>query len=197
MKVRTPEKARVLDESATTGKRAGALLRRFARHRGGATAVEFAMIAPLLFGTLFAIMESGTLYLKATAMEAGVEEAKRVTMTGQVTGAGNAEAQIGKFKTAFCGQVSWIINCDNVHFDVRAFDTFGLAAMPNPVVAGVFQPGNLQFNPGRPCQIVVVRAYYETTSVTGFIRNDVSQLANKNVLLAGSAAFKNEPFGAC
>lgn len=155
------------------------------------------MIAPLLFGSLFAIMETGTLYLKATAIEAGVEEAKRVTMTGQVAGAGNADAQLAKFTTAFCGQVNWIVSCDNVKFDVRAFDTFGIAAMPNPVVNGVFQTGNLQFNTGKPCQIVVMRAYYETTSVTALIRNDVSTLANKKVLLAGAAAFKNEPFGAC
>jgi Flp pilus assembly protein TadG len=175
----------------------GRLLRRFGRHRKGATAVEFAMIAPLLFGSLFAIMETGTLYLKATALESGVEEAKRVTMTGQVADAGNADAQLTKFKTAFCNQVSWIISCDGVKFDVRAFDTFGIAAMPSPVVNGVFQTGNLQFNTGKPCQIVVIRAYYETTSVTALIRNDVSTLTNKKVLLAGAAAFKNEPFGAC
>ncbi|MCA1952137.1 MAG: pilus assembly protein [Hyphomicrobiales bacterium] len=182
--------------TATTATRPG-WMRRFARHRAGATAVEFAMIAPLLFGSLFAIIESGTLYLKATAMEAGVEEAKRVTMTGQVAGAGAAEAQIAKFRSAFCSQVDWIISCDAVKFDVRAFDTFGLAAMPNPVVDGVLKSGDMQFNTGKPCQIVVIRAYYEATAITARIRNDVAQLANRNVLISGSAAFKNEPFGAC
>jgi hypothetical protein len=55
----------------------------------------------------------------------------------------------------------------------------------------------MQFNPGLPCQIVVIRAYYEVKSITGFIRNDVANLGSGNVLLGGSAAFKNEPFGAC
>lgn len=119
------------------------LIRRFARHRRGATAVEFAMIAPLFFGSLFAIMETGTLYLKATAIEAGVEEAKRVTMTGQVAGAGAADLQLAAFKTAFCNQAGWIISCADVKFDVRAFTTFGAAAMPNPINAGVFNPGAL------------------------------------------------------
>ena len=172
-------------------------LRRFARHRRGATAVEFAMIAPLFFGSLFAIMETGTLFLKATAIEAGVEEAKRVTMTGQIAAAGSPAAQLGAFKTAFCKQAGWIISCDAVKFDVRAFATFGIAAMPNPVTGGVFNSGSLQFNTGKPCEIVVIRAYYEASSITALIRNDVAGLSNGHVLLGGSAAFKNEPYGAC
>lgn len=173
------------------------LRRRFIANRKGATAVEFAMIAPLFFGFLFAIFETGTLFIRATALEAGVEEAKRVTMTGQVAGAGVPAMQESAFRSAFCAQVSWIINCDDVKFDVRAFTTFGAAAMPNPVTAGVFNPAGLQFNPGQPCQIVVIRAYYEVKSITAFIRNDVASLGSGNVLLGGSAAFKNEPFGPC
>lgn len=169
----------------------------FRRDRRGATAVEFAMIAPLFLGSFFAIMETGTLYLRATAIEAGVEEAKRVTMTGQVAGAGAGAAQLALFKKAFCDQAGWIISCDAVKFDVRAFTTFGAAAMPNPVSGGVFNSGSLQFNPGKPCEIVVVRAYYEVSSITAMIRNDMATLNGGKVLLAGAAAFKNEPYGAC
>lgn len=175
-----------------------ALRRRgFIKHRGGASAVEFAMISPLFFGFLFAILETGTLFLRATAIEAGVEEAKRVTMTGQIAGSGNAAAQETAFRAAFCNQVSWLIDCAAVKFDVRSFKTFGAAAMPDPVNAGVFNAAGLTFSPGAPCDIVVVRAYYEASSITKFIRNDVAGLANGNVLIGGSAAFKNEPFGAC
>jgi len=187
----------IAEDAARRMGRLRRLVHRFSRHRRGATAVEFAMIAPLFFGSLFAIMETGTLFLKATALEAGVEEAKRVTMTGQVAGAGGAAAQLGAFKTAFCNQAGWIISCDAVKFDVRAFTTFGVAAMPNPVVGGVFNSGMLQLHTGKPCQIVVIRAYYETSSITAMIRNDVANLTGGSVLLAGSAAFKNEPYGAC
>jgi Flp pilus assembly protein TadG len=173
------------------------VIQRFRRDRRGATAVEFAMVSPLFFGLLFAILETGTLFLRATALEAGVEEAKRVTMTGQIAGAGNPAAQEAAFKAAFCNQVGWIIPCDKVKFDVQSFNTFGVASMPNPIKGGEFNPAGLQFKPGMPCQIVVIRAYYEATSLTALIRNDVSQLSNGNVLLSGSAAFKNEPFGTC
>lgn len=173
------------------------LRRRFIANRKGATAVEFAMIAPLLFGFLFAILETGTLFIRATALETGIEEAKRSTMTGQIAAAGTPALQESAFRAAFCSQVDWIINCSDVKFDVRAFTTFGAASMPNPVAGGVFNPGGLQFNPGQPCQIVVIRAYYEVKSISGFIRNDVAGLSNGNVLLGGSAAFKNEPYGPC
>lgn len=173
------------------------LFRCFRRDRRGATAVEFAMIAPMFFGALFAIMETGTLFLRQTALETGVEEAKRVTLTGQIAAAGGGAEQISAFRAAFCNQVSWLLACDEVKFDVRAFTVFGDAAMPNPVQNGVFKSGDLQFNPGKPCQIVVIRAYYEVSSLTALIRNDVSQLSNGKVLLVGSAAFKNEPYGTC
>lgn len=170
---------------------------RFRRNRKGSTAIEFAMISPLFFGLLMAIMETGTLFLRVTAIEAGVEEAKRVTMTGQVAGAGNAAAQEAAFRAAFCNQVSWLLSCADVKFDVRSFTTFGAAAMPNPISGGSFNSAGLQFSPGLPCQIVVIRAYYETTAYSAFIRNDVANLGGGKVLLGGSAAFRNEPFGAC
>lgn len=172
-------------------------LRAFRRDRRGATAVEFAMIAPLFFGILFAILETGTLFLRATAIDAGVEEAKRVTMTGQVAAAGGGAASEAAFRKAFCDQVSWLISCNAVSFDVRAFSVFGAAAMPNPVSGGNLNTAGMQFNPGQPCQIVVIRAYYATGSLTGLIRNDVASLNGGQILLSGSAAFRNEPYGAC
>lgn len=190
------ETAQASKPGANRGQSRG-MLSRFAGNRAGATAVEFAMIGPLLFGVLFAIIETATLYLRATAIDAGVEEAKRVTLTGQIASAGSAALQLEKFKAAFCNQTSWIITCEEVKFDVRAFTTFGIAAMPNPVTAGVFNSGGLKFDPGKPCQIVIIRAYYEVASITALIRKDVSGLKNGNVLLSGSAAFKNEPYGAC
>lgn len=175
-----------------TARRAG-LGRRFLRHRGGNVVVEFAMIGPLFLGLLFGILETGVLFLKSTAIDAGVEEAKRVVMTGQVQAAGGPTQQFDRFKLAFCDQAGWIIPCAEVSFDVRAFTSFTTANMPSPVNNGVFDNSGGQFNPGSANQIVVIRAYYQTTSITAMIKNDVANLTNGNVLLSGSAAFKNEP----
>ncbi|MCA0405828.1 MAG: pilus assembly protein [Proteobacteria bacterium] len=187
-----PAQAGELPARRDTRRRSG-FARRFLRDRSGNIAVEFAFVGPVFFGLLFGILETGLLYLKATAIDAGVEEAKRVVMTGQVQAEGTPTLQFDKFKAAFCDQAGWIIPCGEVKFDVRAFTSFTGAAMPNPVAGGVFNSAGMQFNPGTPNQIVVIRAYYETTSLTAAIRNDVANLTNGNVLLAGSAAFKNEP----
>lgn len=179
-------------KAAAASRRRG-FLSRFLRNRSGNITVEFAFIGPVFFGLLFGILETGLLYLKSTAIDAGVEEAKRVVMTGQVQASGTPTQQFDKFKLAFCDQAGWIIPCEEVKFDVRSFTSFTGAAMPNPVTGGVFNSAGMQFNPGSANQIVVIRAYYETTSLTAMIRNDVANLTNGNVLLAGSAAFKNEP----
>jgi Flp pilus assembly protein TadG len=173
------------------------LLLRFGHQKKGAVAIEFAMISPLFFGILLAILETGILFLHNTAMTEGVKEASRVIMTGQVANAGSASSKFAAFKTAFCDQTDWLIKCDSVRFDVRAFTVFGANMMKSPIVNGALDASRLAFDPGKPCQIVVVRAYYEMTAFTAFIRKDVSNLGSGNVLLAGSAAFKNEPYGTC
>ena len=170
----------------------------FVRNRDGFAAVEFAMIVPLMFGMLFGIIETGTLFVRATAIDAGIEEAKRLTMTGQIAAVpGGGAEKIAAFKAAFCAQTSWIVDCNEVHFDVRAFTVFGANMMPNPIQNGVFNPGSLAFDPGQPCQIVVVRAYYIYTGMSSFMYNYVSNLGGGKFLMTGSAAFRNEPFGTC
>jgi Flp pilus assembly protein TadG len=170
---------------------------RFKRNKNGATAVEFAMISPMFFGLLLAIMESGMMFLTSTAVSEGVKEASRVVMTGQVASAGSASAQLSAFKAAFCAQTDWLLNCDNVKYDVRSFKVFGANMMESPLTNGALDPSKLKFDPGQPCYIVVVRAYYEMTAYTGMIRHDVSNMGGGNVLISGSMAFKNEPFGTC
>lgn len=168
-------------------------MRQLCRQRGGSAALEFALISPMFFGLLFSIMETGLIFLRSNAIDAGVEEAKRVTMTGQVAGAG---VPLDLFKNAFCDKAGWIVNCTDVKFDVSSSKLWA-NTISNPVQGGTFNTAGLQFKPGAPCEIVVIRAFYEVPSLAGYIRNDVSNLSNGNIVLAGTAVFKNEPFGAC
>lgn len=45
------------------------LLRRFRRNRRGSAAVEFALIAPLFFGLLFAIIETAMTFFAGQVLE--------------------------------------------------------------------------------------------------------------------------------
>lgn len=52
------------------------------RGQGGAAAVEFALIAPLLFMIVFAIIEFGICFLKVQSIRAAVREGGRVAAVG-------------------------------------------------------------------------------------------------------------------
>ena len=86
------------------------LLRRFRRHRRGSAAVEFALIAPLLFGLLFAIIEVGMIFFASQVLETVTQDSARMIMTGQ---AQNASYTQGQFKQYVCGKISSLFDCAN------------------------------------------------------------------------------------
>lgn len=57
--------------------------KRMRRRQRGASAVEFALIAPLLFFLLFAAIEMGLLYWANLTMQHAVREGARYAVTGQ------------------------------------------------------------------------------------------------------------------
>jgi Flp pilus assembly protein TadG len=60
-----------------TTRAAGASRRRAGRRDGGAAAVEFALVAPLLFVVLFGIIDYGIYFADSIALRQGVREAAR------------------------------------------------------------------------------------------------------------------------
>ncbi len=62
-------------------------LRRFRRHRAGSAAVEFALVAPVFFALLFAIIETGILFFADQVLETVTQESARLVMTGRAQAA--------------------------------------------------------------------------------------------------------------
>jgi Flp pilus assembly pilin Flp len=52
-------------------------LRRFRRNRRGSSAVEFALVAPVFFALLFAIIETVIVFFAGQVLETGVQDAGR------------------------------------------------------------------------------------------------------------------------
>ena len=48
------------------------LLRRFRRNRGGSAVVEFALVAPMFFALLFAIIETALMFFASQVLEYGL-----------------------------------------------------------------------------------------------------------------------------
>jgi Flp pilus assembly pilin Flp len=59
------------------------ILRRFGRNRKGAAAVEFALVAPIFFAVLFAIIELALVFFASQILETVTQDSARLVMTGQ------------------------------------------------------------------------------------------------------------------
>jgi Flp pilus assembly protein TadG len=166
-------------------------LRRFRRDRRGSAAVEFAFVAPVFFALLFAILETGIMFLAGQVLQTVAQGSARMILTGQAQTASYTSAQ---FATYVCNQVPALFTCNNISIDVESYPSFTAVAIGNPIDNNKNFIGNLQYNPGGPGDIVIVRLFYQwPLFVTGLGWNP-SNLAGNKRLLVGTAAFRNEPY---
>ena len=131
-------------------------LRRFRRNRRGSAAVEFALVAPVFFALLFAIIETAIVFFAGQVLETVTQDSARMIMTGQAQTGGYTQAQ---FKTYVCGKISVLFDCVNgIYVDVQSYPGFSSVSINDPIDAGKnFVPPN-NYSPGGPSDIVVVRA---------------------------------------
>ena len=169
-------------------------LRRFAGAHGGAAAVEMALVATPFFLLLFGIIELAMIFLVSSSLENATAQAARTIRTGEMqTGGGNASS----FKTQICNNFGWLQSdcANNLYVDVRTFNSFATVADPQPVQNKVFNTAALQFSPGGPSQIVVVRAYYQWPLIAPLMSQALETVSGGKVLLTSTATFRNEPYG--
>lgn len=167
------------------------LLRRFRRNRRGSAAVEFALVAPLFFALLFAIIEVAMVFFAGQVLETVTQDSARMVMTGQAQNAAYTQAQ---FKQSVCGKVSALFDCLNgIYVDVRSYPNNGFSAVN---LAPIVDPTQVKWCPGKEGDVVVVRLFYQWPLFVTNLGFNVANLPNGKRLLTASAAFKNEPSGA-
>lgn len=165
---------------------------RFGRDQRGATAIEFAILGIPFFALLFVTIESALIFLAGQGLETATSDAARLIRTGQ---AQQQKFDKDKFKKSICDQVQLVASCnEKLILDVRTATDFKSVDLTSPVANGELKTGQFGYDAGHGGDIVVVRAFYEWPTVTHFIRDSYPTLANGNFLLAGTAAFRNEPF---
>ena len=168
------------------------ILRRFRRNRRGSAAVEFALVAPIFFAVLFAIIELALVFFASQILETVTQDTSRLIMTGQAQNASYTQAS---FKDAVCAKLTVMFDCVNgVSIDVQSYKTFDTVDISSPIDATKsFVPPN-NYLPGGPGDIVVVRLFYKwPLFVTGLGFNPANIAGNKRLLTA-TAAFQNEPY---
>src|SRR5205807_8743381 len=100
-----------------------------------------------------------------------------------------------KFKNAACAKIFGLFDCQNgVNVDVQTFTSFAGVTMNSPLDAnGNFQ-NNMNYKPGGPGDIVVVRLFYQWPVYVSLLGFNLSNMSGGKRLLVATAAFRNEPY---
>jgi Flp pilus assembly protein TadG len=168
------------------------LLRRFRDSRSGGAALEFAIVAPLFFALLFAIIETALMFFASQVLETMTQESARMILTGQ---AQSANYQQADFKQYVCNQIPALFSCSNLVVNVQSFPSFSSATFNNPFNASCqAQSSNIQYNPGGPGDVVLVQVYYPWQLFVTGLGYNIANCPNSQRLLVATAAFQNEPF---
>jgi len=171
------------------------VLRRFRRNRRGSTAVEFALVAPLFFAILFAIIEAALVFFAGQLLELGTAESARLMMTHQAQDSGMDETA---FKTDLCNRIKVMFNCNgnlgNLTVDVKVFTPGTAITITDPIVSGSLTgPFSYSLPPSGSPNTIVVRAFYKWPLFVTGLGFNLANINGSQRLLAATAAFHIEP----
>lgn len=168
------------------------MYRRFASDREGTAAIQFALVAPLFFALLFAIMETALVFFAGQALETGVHDAARLVMTGQAQTAKMTQAE---FKQKICDRITTMFTCNDLFVDVQKQTSFsdftsnGKSACDTLGTGGYAATGS--------GDVVMVRALYKwplfVTGLGYYIGGSSGGVNCNKRLLVSTAVFRNEP----
>ncbi|WP_354228476.1 TadE/TadG family type IV pilus assembly protein [Bradyrhizobium sp. F1.4.3] len=178
-------------------------LYRFRGNRRGSAAVEFALVAPMFFALLFAIIETALMFFAGQVLETVTQNSARVVLTGQAQSGSVTACAVNSvstpctqttFKTYVCSQIPALFDCNSLVVDVESYSSFSSVTLANYTACN-FDPSAMGYNPGSSGQTVVVRLYYKwPLFVTGLGYNLACSSRNTTRLLVATAAFQNEPY---
>jgi len=170
----------------------GALLRRFVHRHEASTSVEFGLVAAPFVALSFAIMQTAIIFFAGQALETAAAIGARLVLTGQAQTQGWTAAQ---FKQQVCNAITGLFNCQSgVYVDVETYSSFAAVNLGMPITNGNFNASDMNFNPGGPGDIVVVRLYYQYPVYVNLLGFNLGSLNGGLNLLAATAVFKNEPY---
>ena len=152
------------------------------RSDGGATAVEFALVFPILLLVSMVWLELGlTLWMQQT-LDNATRKAARLIRTGQAP----TQAQ---FNAAICAGAS-VLSCANVQSRVQSGTSFA-ALSATVTMSSTGTMSNTSFALGASGSDVLAQAGYTHQIVTPLVGNILGN--NGYLLLVSTVAFQNEP----
>ncbi len=166
--------------------RSSSATRSFRKDQGGATAVEFALVAPLLCFALLSIVEIGMMGMMCSGLDNAVIEAARRIRTGRADGPTSATS----FEDQICAHLGGSGSACRTRLvtSVQKFSKFGAASATIGAA-----PAN-QFDKGAAGDIIIVKADYTWPLMSPFLATAFDRHEPLSVTLGSRLTFKNEPF---
>ena len=161
------------------------IFRRFFRNIEGTTAVELSFVLLPFLIVLFAIIETGYVFLTQMVVEGATATASRQVRVGSVQQSANPLEQ---FIQTLCDNTGTIVPCEELILDVRSFANFPDISLLPEVPD---DDGAITFDLGSPGDIVLVRVVYQWDWITPFLRNQIQPEGKRFI---ASAIFRVEPF---
>jgi Flp pilus assembly protein TadG len=165
---------------------------RFARARRGATAVEFALIAPIFLGLLIAILQTAIFLFAQQTLQTAALQAGRALMTGS----GSTLTQT-QFTNTVCPIIQPLFTCSKLMVNVQSYADFAAANTSAPTLTyntnGTVS-NSWSYTAGAPGQVMVVQLIYQWSVVGGPLGFALSNLSNGSAEIMGISAFRVEPY---
>jgi len=169
--------------------------RMHARDTSGSAAIEFAMIAPVLFLFLFGIIETGVIFFATAMLQNATDDTSRQIRTGQMSGALTASQIVAQVCSEIDGLISASDCTSNLKVDLRAYSTFGASSYPSVTKAnGTVDTNSLQVQSVADCQVVLLRTFYAWNIMTPLMAPLLQNTTTGQYLLSAAAAFRTEPY---
>jgi Flp pilus assembly protein TadG len=168
--------------------------KRFSKAEGGNVMIEFALLAPVFFMMVIGLAEFVLFQYRTYALNHVVYEAARNLQTGEVQSAGNPEQQATAFREEVCAQAGTLIDCNEIVFDVRAYEDLEDVDYPPPVFDEDGNPVNFVFQPGGASDYSVIRAAIHHEFVTPFMAELFGMGPDLPAIVNSYCIVKNEPW---
>lgn len=166
----------------------------FLRDCRGSALIEFAAVAGPFIALIFANLETSLMFFSQQMLDTSTEEMARRILTGAEQKAGTSQTQ---FKQKVCDTLPDYMSCSRLMVDVKKFSSFSGANTGAPALE-FDEDGNvtnpMEFQPGSPGDIVVMRVMYRWPAVTGPLGFGLGNLPGGERLLVTTSVFKTERY---
>ncbi|WP_176793669.1 TadE/TadG family type IV pilus assembly protein [Rhodospira trueperi] len=153
-------------------------------------AIEFAMVAMPVFMLSIAIIELGMMMVHSVTLSGALEEGARKLRTGEIFNASDPEQA---FEDAVCGDSLYLVDCDDIVFDVRSYDDYDSVDLSPPSMGAGGMPSAPAFDPGDAGSVTVARVYMRFEFITPMIGSFFEDTHNSR-MVQYTAIVKGEPW---